>query len=120
MGTLHAIKEGNSEIGCTLHTIPNSGIDTGEIIEIAKQEVNREKSLFWNIVQLYPIGTELVIKHLRILEQNSAVKTKKQNLEEGNYFSIPTKSDFENIENLGMEIISVDDVKQSIDKVINQ
>ena len=118
MGTLHAIKEGNSEIGCTLHTIPNSGIDTGEIIEIAKQEINREKSLFWNIVQLYPIGTELVIKHLRILEQNSAVKTKKQNLEEGNYFSIPTKSDFENIENLGMEIISVEDYQEVLSNFI--
>ena len=118
MGTLHAIKEGNSEIGCTLHTIPNSGIDTGEIIEIAKLEVNREKSLFWNIVQLYPIGTELVIKHLRILEQNSAVKTKKQNLGEGTYFSIPAKSDFENIENLGMEIISVKDYQEVLSNFI--
>ena len=68
LGTLHAIKEKNSTIGCTLHTIPNSGIDTGEIIEIAKRDVNLSKSLFWNIIQLYPLGVEMIIKTLKKIE----------------------------------------------------
>jgi len=85
MGTLHAIKEENTKIGCTLHTIPNSGIDTGEIIEIAERNVNSEKSLFWNIVQLYPLGTELIIKNLKIIDSNNSLNTQKQNLEEGNF-----------------------------------
>lgn len=109
MGTLHAIKEKNTKIGCTLHTIPNSGIDTGEIIEIAECNVNHEKSLFWNIVQLYPLGAELIIKNLKIIDSNNSLNTQKQNLEEGNYFSVPTKSDFEKIESLGMDIISIKD-----------
>lgn len=112
MGTLHAIKEENTKIGCTLHTIPNSGIDTGEIIGIAECNVNREKSLFWNIVQLYPLGTELIIKNLKIIDSNNSLNTQKQNLEEGNYFSVPTKSDFEKIESLGMDIISVKDYQE--------
>lgn len=118
MGTLHAIKKGDSKIGCTLHTIPNSGIDTGEIIEIAKLDVNREKSLFWNIVQLYPVGAELIIKNLKIFERNNSLKTQKQNLEEGDYFSVPTKSDFEQIENLGMEIISIKDYQEILSNFI--
>ncbi|TXD49301.1 formyl transferase [Polaribacter sp. IC073] len=109
MGTLHALKDENNKIGCTLHTIPNSGIDTGEIIEIAKIDVDREKSLFWNIVLLYPLGTELILKNLKIIEGNNFLKTEKQNLEKGNYFSLPNKSDFEQIKGLGMEIISPKD-----------
>lgn len=106
MGTLHSIKEGNKKIGCTLHTIPNSGIDTGEIIEIATLEVSLKKSLFWHIIQLYPLGANLIVKALENLEQNIAFKSQEQNLAIGSYFSVPTKSDFDEIKNLGMEIIS--------------
>ena len=109
MGTLHAIKKGNNTIGCTLHTIPNSGIDTGEIIEIAELGVNKDKSLFWNIVQLYPLGSQLIIKNLKKIEHNRLLKTQKQNLQEGTYFSLPTTDDFEHIKNLGIDIISVSD-----------
>ncbi len=109
MGTLHAIKEGNRNIGCTLHTIPDAGIDTGEIIEIAELDVNRERSLFWNIVQLYPLGAELIIKTLKVIDTRSLLRSQKQNPLEGNYFSVPTKEDFEQVEMLGMKIISAAD-----------
>jgi methionyl-tRNA formyltransferase len=109
MGTLHAIKEKNNKIGCTLHTIPNSGIDTGEIIEIAEFDVNRERSLFWNIVQLYPLGVELIIKNLKKIESHNFFIAQKQNLKVGNYFSVPTANDFEQIKSLGMEIVSPKD-----------
>jgi methionyl-tRNA formyltransferase len=36
-------------------------------------------------------------------------KTQKQNLEKGNYFSVPTQSDFEQIKNSGMAIITAKD-----------
>jgi methionyl-tRNA formyltransferase len=109
MGTLQAIKDGKSKIGCTLHTIPDSGIDTGEIIEIGTLDVTLEKSLFWNIIQLYPVGTKLIIKNLRLIEQRKFPKTHKQNLQEGRYFSVPSQADFEEMERLGIEIISVED-----------
>ncbi|MEQ9424616.1 MAG: formyltransferase family protein [Cyclobacteriaceae bacterium] len=114
MGTLHAIKERNNKIGCTLHTIPNGGIDTGEIIEIAKCNADYERSLFWNIIQLYPLGANLIIKALKNLEQNINVKTIKQNPEEGRYFSVPNQSDFDQIKNLGMNVISEKDYQQVI------
>lgn len=109
MGTLHAIKQQNKTIGCTLHTIPNSGIDTGEIIEIATTKVNFKKSLFWNIIQLYPIGVNLIVKTVNTIENDKFPITKKQNLTDGNYFSVPTKSDFNEIENLGMKILTAND-----------
>ncbi|MDX1350614.1 MAG: formyltransferase family protein [Putridiphycobacter sp.] len=118
MGTLHAIKEKNKKIGCTLHTIPNSGIDTGEIIEIATVDVNLRKSVFWHIVQLYPIGAKLIIKHLQTLNQQHSLKTHKQNLEDGNYFSVPTQVDFERIEQMGIEIITGNDYLEVLSSFI--
>ncbi|EIA10523.1 formyl transferase [Flavobacterium frigoris] len=109
MGTLHAIKEQNKTIGCTLHTIPDAGIDTGEIIEIAQLDVCPEKSLFWHIIQLYPLGVALLIQAIQLLQRGDHLKTKKQNLQEGNYFSVPTENDFQQIKNLGMDIISPTD-----------
>ena len=109
LGTLHAIKDKKNEIGCTLHTIPNSGIDTGEIIEIAKLAVNPQRSLLWNIIQTYPLGAELLSKVLQKIQHHIPVETQKQNLQQGNYFSVPTQNDFEKIKHLGMEIISAKD-----------
>ncbi|TYB72664.1 hypothetical protein ES676_10850 [Bizionia saleffrena] len=109
MGTLHALKEQNKTIGCTLHTIPNNGIDTGEIIDIATLNVNKDRSLFWHIVQLYPLGAELIIAALKKMKSDSPIKSQKQNLNEGHYFSVPTQKDFEDLKNLGMEIISEND-----------
>lgn len=118
MGTLHAIKDKNNTIGCTLHTIPNSGIDTGEIIEIAELDVNWNRSLFWNIVQLYPVGAKLIIKALKDIEINIPLVTKKQNLQEGNYFSVPTKVDFDQVRTLEMEIISDEDYLDVLDRFV--
>ncbi|SDY00712.1 formyltransferase family protein [Flavobacterium degerlachei] len=109
MGTLHAIREQNKKIGCTLHTIPDAGIDTGEIIEIAQLDVCQEKSLFWHIIQLYPLGMALLIQSILLLQRGDNLKMKKQNLQEGNYFSVPTENDFQQIKNIGMNIISLND-----------
>ncbi|WP_109830823.1 formyltransferase family protein [Reichenbachiella versicolor] len=106
MGTLHAIKEGNRSIGCTLHTIPNSGIDTGEIIEIARCDVDRSQSLFGNIVQLYPLGVQLIIDTIQKLEQRVSIKTKPQYLAEGSYFSVPAQRDFDELGTKGMAVIT--------------
>ena len=118
LGTLHAIKDKNNTIGCTLHTIPNCGIDTGEIIEIARLDVNHSKSVFWNIIQLYPLGVEMIIKTLKKIELDYCLKTQEQNLKEGTYFSVPTTNDFEHIKSLGMEIITLKDYQDVLTNFI--
>lgn len=118
MGTLHAIKDKNTQIGCTLHTIPNSGIDTGEIIEIAKMEVSPNRSLFWHILQLYPLGATLIIKALKELANGKPLKSKQQNLDEGAYFSVPTQKDFEQVKNMGFKIISKQDYTEILTQLV--
>ena len=70
------------------------------------------------LINFYPgarrkfILLQLIIKNLKIIENNKSLKTQKQNLAEGKYFSIPTKNDFEQIVSLGMEIISINDYRE--------
>lgn len=108
-GTLHCIKDQKTQIGCTLHTIPNSGIDTGEIIDIANVKVNNKKSLFWHVLQLYPTGVNMIKTTLQAIENGVFPNTTKQNLDEGRYFSVPIPEDFEKIKKLNMPIISISD-----------
>lgn len=118
MGTLHTINNGSTKIGCTLHTITDSGIDTGEIIDIAKVEVNFQKSLFWNIVNLYPAGVNLIANAINELEQGNPLKVHPQDLKKGTYYSLPTESDFNRLKNLGMDSITEVDYLEVIAKFI--
>ena len=118
LGTLHALKDGNQEIGCTLHTIPNGDIDTGEIIEIARLEVNPQRSLFWHVVNLYPMGVQLIQKALKQIEEKGSLQTQPQDLRAGNYYSVPTASDFVALQKQGIEVISMQDYQQILTEMI--
>lgn len=109
LGTLHALLDKKKIIGCTLHTIDNSGIDTGEIIAIRELQVKPDKSLFWHIAQLYPNGASLILNCLKNIENNIPLKKEKQNPDEGSYFSIPTENDFQRLTNMGVEVFSNSD-----------
>lgn len=106
MGTLHALKLGNKKIGCTLHTIPDSGIDTGDIVDLSYLEVQSDKSLLWHIVQLYPLGVKMICNALINLSEHIDFELKKQDINTGNYFSVPTEGDFEILRNLGKDVFS--------------
>lgn len=118
LGTLHALKAGEETIGCTLHTIPNSGIDTGELIAIAKLKVDTTKSLFWHVVQLYPLGFQLIKDALQTLEKGERLKTIPQNLEDGNYFSVPTQNDFDSLKQSGFKVISKQDYLEVLGRFV--
>ena len=118
MGTLYALRNGAKEIGCTLHTIPNSGIDTGEIIDITKMSVNHNKSLFWHIAKLYPLGCKLISNALSTLSSGNSIISTKQDLNEGNYYSLPSETDFEAIKKIGFDLINTNDYLEVLDEYI--
>ena len=109
LGTLHALKDSQKEIGCTLHYISDNTIDTGEIIDVAKLQTKPSKSLLWHVVNLYPLGCKMIVDSLRKLETKDRLFCEKQNTEEGNYFSVPTVSDFEELKKMGFETFSKKD-----------
>lgn len=106
LGTLHALKDDQKEIGCTLHYISDNKIDTGEIINIAKLKTQPSKSLFWHVINLYPLGCKMIVDSLRKLETQNRLFCKKQKTDEGKYFSVPTVSDFDKLKEVGFEAFS--------------
>lgn len=109
MGTLHAIKNGDKEVGCTLHFISDSGIDTGSIIDIGRLRVDPTRSLFWHIAQLYPLGASMIIQVIGELSRNKKLSIPMSINTSGAYYSVPTDDDFSQLRLRGHEIISLDD-----------
>lgn len=109
LGTLHALKDGRKEIGCTLHYISNHTIDTGQILDVNRMEVVPGQSLFRHIVNLYPEGVNMIVKVLRELENKDRLPTQRQDLSEGCYYSTPNEQHFQQLIQSGFPVITKDD-----------
>lgn len=109
MATLHALIDQKKEIGCTLHSISDAGIDTGGIINKSSLKTRTDKSLLWHICQVYPAGIVQMKEAIQQLEHQIPLQKKTQDLTEGRYFSTPTTQDFLNLKESGFEAFTEDD-----------
>lgn len=118
-GTLHNLKDNKDLYGCTLHYISSRGIDTGEIIGIAKKPINKNKSLLWHVLTLYPHGSRLILESIQKLENLDRLPCLKQEKSAGNYFSVPTSEDFEQLKVLGFSIFDATEYEDFLKKHIS-
>lgn len=93
LATLRALMNRDAEIGCTLHWIDNPTIDTGAVVATARVAVQRERSLFWHILALYPPGATLILDAIRRLERGEALEGRPQDPSSGAYYTFPTEAD---------------------------
>ncbi len=119
MGTLHNLKDNKTEYGCTLHYIDSNTIDTGEIIAIAKRPIEKERSLLWHVVKLYPMGCDLILDSLQKLKTVHRLPSNKQNKSKGNYFSLPKLEDFQQLQHRGIEGFNTEDYKELLAEYIS-
>jgi methionyl-tRNA formyltransferase len=97
LATFWAILNGENEIGTTLHFIEDEGIDTGKIIKISKQKINKEISLFENIHSLYNQGCQAIIDFIN----GDIKKTHEDEISKiSNYYSFPSQEDVKNFEKI--------------------
>lgn len=109
LGTLHSLIDGLNRIGCTLHYIPDEGIDNGAILDIAYLDVNPQRSLFWHVWNLYPGGARAIVKAVRQLENGFAPHASAQNTEQSRYFSLPQLGHFVQLQDKGFDLINKKD-----------
>jgi methionyl-tRNA formyltransferase len=119
MGTLHNLKDGRSAYGCTLHYIDDPGIDTGGVIEVATLPVNHHRSLLWHIIKLYPMGCDLITKHLGELEKTGSVRAHPQNQPKGLYHSVPTTLDFLQLQQAGFRSFDPEDFRELLREYVS-
>ena len=108
MATFWALKNNDSEVGTTLHTIENGSIDTGCIIKTSKMKSRADKSYLWHVLELYKQGSLDIMAAIESLERNELLHSKPQD-ECDSYFSFPTQSECDDFEQSGFNIVDEQD-----------
>jgi len=114
LSTLYAVANGEADVGCTLHWIVDSGIDSGPIIAIARRPVEQGRSLLWHIMSLYPLGVPLIVEAVRRLTSGEPVPRQPQQSGGGTYRSTPTAADVDALTSRGIELFDADDLREIV------
>jgi methionyl-tRNA formyltransferase len=112
LATFRALLNEATEIGCTLHYVRDAGIDTGDIVSIHRQPVQREGSLLRNVLSLYPPGIEMVSAALQTLEEGGELPVSIQQRAEANYYSWPTAQEWDEFTRRGWRVADPSDLEQ--------
>jgi methionyl-tRNA formyltransferase len=113
MATFWAMKNNDSEIGTTLHTIDDGSIDTGQVVKISKMNVETKKSYLWHILELYKQGTLDILEAIETLNSGDVLDSTPQN-ESNTYFTFPTENQCNDFENSGLNIVDEQDYLEFI------
>ena len=123
LAVFRALMNGDAEINGTLHYIDDATIDTGGIIGFSSLKVDKAKSLFWHIMNLYPVSVDLVVSNMgKILMAHpetvgsgantkgkavKKLKTTPQNTENAQYFTFPTQAEIDDFKQKGWVFMDV-------------
>ena len=110
LATLRALLNGDSEIGCTLHYIADATIDTGDILGIRTIAVQRDRSLLWHILALYPPGVALMSDAIEKLASGLLPQRTRQPPSGGAYYSDPTPQEWADFVKRGWRIADPSDL----------
>lgn len=113
MATFWALLHDEKTIGTTLHTIDDSGIDSGDIIAQSRFGVDRSKSYLWHVLQLYHGGCELILNAIDTINAGSPLVRRPQP-QGGHYFGFPTTDDLLAFADKGLVLVD----EQEIDTFI--
>lgn len=109
MATFRAMLAGDSHVGATVHTIEDAGIDTGEIFGIVDVAVDYDRSYWWNVLQLYPPGVELLVSAVERLAEYGVLSLTRQATDAA-YFSFPDRRELDDFSARGHRLFDVDEV----------
>lgn len=86
------VLHGEDELGCTVHLV-DKGIDTGEILGVARVPFNSSRSLMWHTAELYRGGAAMAADAAATLARGGQPASVPQP-DGGAYFRFPTAADF--------------------------
>jgi methionyl-tRNA formyltransferase len=109
IASFRALLAGERELGCTLHYIADSTIDTGPVVAQARIPVDPQRSLFWHVLSLYPSGVALVEGALAQLTRGDALEVDTQ--AGGAYFSYPRADEWDEFLRRGWRVADPSDLR---------
>jgi len=104
MATFWALKNNETEIGTTLHTIDDGSIDTGHIIKISKINTNANKSYLWHVLELYKQGSLDILQAIKAFSMEEPLMSKPQSAN-NSYFTFPTEKECLDFEQSGLKLV---------------
>lgn len=113
MAPFHALKNGESRLGSTVHWI-DSGIDTGDVISIDYLEGDKEKAVFDYYIELYLLGMKRILSLLERIHHGEEIEGQSQS--GGNYNSGPTEEDFINFRRAGFKMFDYANYIKTVEK----
>ena len=111
MATFRAMLAGEEEVGTTLHTIDDAGIDTGRIIGTRRRRVDYQRSYWWNVLQLYPEGVQMLLSAIATLASGEALATTPQP-SGGNYYSFPGAEELDDFHRRGLRLYDAGEITE--------
>lgn len=112
MATFWAMLNDEPEIGCTLHRIVDSGIDTGPVLDDCRRPTDFRKSYLANVLGLYGAGCERVVAAIAAIAEAAApasgappLRGIPQDPAAGRYYSTPDAQDVERFLARGLVLV---------------
>jgi len=112
LATLRALLHDDRQIGCTLHWIDTAAIDQGPVIAEARINVERERSLFWHILQLYPPGVAMISRAIECLSAGNPLPVRAPAAEQDAYYSFPDDADLAQFTAQGWRLFDREDISE--------
>jgi len=110
LASFRALTAGEREIGCTLHYIADGTIDTGPIVGQARVAVDARRSMFAQVLSLYPPGAALMAAAVERLDTGERLETHVQS--GGTYYSYPSAEEWDEFLRRGWRVSDASDFRE--------
>jgi len=118
LATFRALMAGEQEIGCTLHYITDGTIDTGPVVAQGKVAADARRSLFAQVLSLYPPGVALMADAVARLDAGERLETHVQL--GGTYYSYPSADEWDEFLRRGWRVSDASDFRELYGKYLVQ
>ena len=116
LATFRALMAGEREIGCTLHYIADATIDTGPVVGQTRVAVDPHRSLFAQVLSLYPPGVALMADAVARLDVGQRLETQVQS--GGTYYSYPSADEWDEFLRRGWRVSDASDFRELYGKYL--
>lgn len=109
----HALKNGEKELGVSLHYIRDEELDSGDIIEQTTIPAEPHRSVMWHFHQVYRKGILMSVKHLKSLKGGQLPDAQPQDTSKLTLYTHPSQDEFHQYEQRGCALINHQDYLES-------
>jgi methionyl-tRNA formyltransferase len=116
LASFRAVMASEREIGCTLHYITDGTIDTGPVVAQATVPSDAGRSLFAQVLSLYPRGVALMADAVARLDAGERLETHVQS--GGTYYSYPSAGEWDDFVRRGWRVSDASDFRELYGKYL--